>query len=67
MYDEILIKIDELKLGIDEILSDLFDGYVVNGFFRVVKTMTYGEMVISSLLVIMIMILVFKWLWEVLR
>lgn len=67
MYDEILIKIDELKLGIGEILSDLFDGYVVNGFFRIIKTMTYGEMVISSLLVVLIMILVLRWIWEVLR
>lgn len=37
------------------------------GIFQVFQSMTYGEMLISCLLLILILCFVFKWIWEVLR
>lgn len=51
-------------------LNEFFQNYVVetaDSTFQVFRSFTYGEMMISFLLLMILMTIVFKWLWEVLR
>ncbi len=50
-------------------LNSFFEGYKIelpNGFLQIFSSFTYGEMVISFLLLVLVMLFTFKWLWEVL-
>lgn len=52
------------------VLNDFFQHYIVetfNGTFQVFQSFTYGEMVISMLLAFIILIMLLKWLYEVVR
>jgi uncharacterized membrane protein len=52
------------------VLNDFFQHYIVetfNGTFQVFQSFTYGEMVISMLLAFIILIMLLKWLYEVIR
>lgn len=57
----------------EEILSafnEFYHSYIVdtyNGAFQVFKSFTYGEMVISLLLLMILLIILLKWFYEVLR
>lgn len=51
-------------------LNAFYHNYVVdtiNGSFQVFQSFTYGEMVISFLLFAILMTMIFKWFFEVLR
>jgi len=51
-------------------LNEFYHNYIVetiNGSFQVFQSFTYGEMVISFLLFAILMLLGFKWIWEVVR
>lgn len=56
-----------------DVLADLeqfFKHYLVDtpsGFLQVFTSFTYGEMLISFLLFVLVLLFGFKWLWEVLR
>lgn len=55
------------------ILADLetfYKNYLIetpNGFLQIFNSFTYGEMVISFLLLVLVLLFAFKWFWEVLR
>lgn len=69
MYDVVVVELlEEIKLSISTMLDDFYGSYLVetfDGVFRVIRTMTYGEMVIASLLVVLVMLFVMRWIWEV--
>lgn len=51
-------------------LNEFYHSYIVdtyNGAFQVFKSFTYGEMVISFLLFMILLIILLKWFYEVLR
>lgn len=51
-------------------LNEFYKNYIVdtvNGSFQVFQSFTYGEMVISFLLALYILLYTFKWIWEVIR
>lgn len=51
-------------------LSDFYAHYIVdtvNGSFQIFQSFTYGEMTISILLFSIILLMVFRWLYEVIR
>lgn len=51
-------------------LKDFFEHYLVDtpsGLLQVFTSFTYGEMLISFLLFVLVLLFAFKWLWEVLR
>ncbi len=63
---------DKLELK-DSILSSLDQFFVrhniktPDGVLQIVHSMTYGEMLICFLLFLILVIMVIKWFWEVLR
>lgn len=55
---------------IKQALEEFYNSYVVetaNGTFTVIRSMTYGEMVISFLLLNILLLMLFRWLWSVIR
>lgn len=51
-------------------LNDFYQHYIVetvNGSFQVFQSFTYGEMVISFLLALLVSLYTLKWIWEVIR
>ena len=51
-------------------LEQFYQNYLVetpNGFLQIFNSFTYGEMVISFLLLVLVMLFTFRWIWEVLR
>lgn len=51
-------------------LNDFYKNYIVetvNGSFQVFQSFTYGEMVISFLLALLVAMFGLKWFWEVVR
>lgn len=51
-------------------LKEFYQNYIVetsNGAFQVFQSFTYGELVISFLLLAMVLLFALKWLWEVIR
>lgn len=51
-------------------LQSFYKNYLVetpNGFLQIFNSFTYGEMVISFLLLVLVLLFTFKWFWEVLR
>lgn len=49
-------------------LTDFYEFYIVdtvNGSFQVFQSFTYGEMTISFLLFSILLVLIFRWLYEV--
>jgi hypothetical protein len=51
-------------------LKEFYHQYIVetvHGSFQVFQSFTYGEMVISFLLALLVLLFTFKWIWEVLR
>ncbi|AHD07789.1 hypothetical protein ERICII_04141 (plasmid) [Paenibacillus larvae subsp. larvae DSM 25430] len=51
-------------------LGDFFHSYIVDtvsGSFRVFQSFTYGEMLISLLLFTILLLLTFRWIFDVLR
>lgn len=51
-------------------LQEFFKHYLVDtpsGLLQVFTSFTYGEMLISFLLFVLVLLFVFKWIWEVLR
>lgn len=51
-------------------LNEFYDFYVVQTVdesIQVFRSFTYGEMVISLLLLCILTTMVFKWIWEVFR
>lgn len=57
---------EEMLLAFDE----FYQNYIVdtvNGSFQVFQSFTYGEMVISFLLFAIFLLMLFKWVFEVIR
>lgn len=57
---------DELLLA----LKEFYQSYIVdtfNGAFQVFRSFTYGEMVIALMLFLILMVILLKWLYEVIR
>lgn len=53
-----------------EDLEKFYQHYLVDtpsGFLQVFSSFTYGEMLISFLLFVLVLMFAFKWIWEVLR
>jgi len=51
-------------------LNEFYKNYIVdtvNGSFQVFQSFTYGEMVISFLLALLVLLYSFKWIWEVIK
>ncbi|WP_214796714.1 MULTISPECIES: hypothetical protein [unclassified Exiguobacterium] len=51
-------------------LNEFYQQYIVetvNGSFQVFQSFTYGEMVISFLLALLVSLYTLKWIWEVIR
>lgn len=51
-------------------LNQFYKNYIVetvNGSFQVFQSFTYGEMVISLLLTVLVLLYGLKWFWEVVR
>lgn len=51
-------------------LDEFYESYIVesvNGTFQVFQSFTYGEMVISFLLFSILLVIIFKWIFEVIR
>lgn len=51
-------------------LKEFYEYYLVetpSGFIQVFSSFTYGEMVTSFLLLVLVMLFTFKWFWEILR
>jgi hypothetical protein len=51
-------------------LNSFYQNYLVetpSGFLQIFNSFTYGEMVISFLLLVLVLLFTFKWFWEVLR
>jgi hypothetical protein len=58
----------DIKKDVVNALGDFYNNYIVetaNGTFQVFQSFTYGEMVISFLLAIIIFIMILKWITEV--
>lgn len=58
------------KVSIIQDLNDFFKSHLIDtpdGFLQIFQSFTYGEMVISFLLLLIVLLFVFKWIWEVLR
>ncbi|WP_116314963.1 hypothetical protein, partial [Escherichia coli] len=48
-------------------LDEFYESYIVesvNGTFQVFQSFTYGEMVISFLLFSILLVIIFKWIFE---
>jgi hypothetical protein len=51
-------------------LNEFYKNYIVdtvNGSFQIFQSFTYGELVISFLLALIVMLFILKWAWEVIR
>lgn len=51
-------------------LNDFYNNYIVetvNGSFQIFQSFTYGELVISFLLTLIVVLFILKWAWEVIR
>lgn len=51
-------------------LKEFYSSYIVdtaNGSFQVFQSFSYGEMTISLLLLSIFLLMVFKWVYEVIR
>ena len=51
-------------------LNTFYHNYVIDtlhGTFQVFQSFTYGDMIISFLLLAIFLLQIFKWCWEVLR
>lgn len=49
-------------------LHEFYQSYIVdtvNGSFQIFQSMTYGEIIISFLLLIIIFIMILKWVYQV--
>lgn len=60
----------QIKDGMVQALNDFYSKYVVesaNGAFQVFQSFTYGEMVISFLLASILVLMVLKWVFEVMH
>lgn len=58
------------KVSILPDLNKFYENYLVEtseGFIQIFSSFTYGEMVISFLLLLSVLLYGFKWIWEVLR
>ncbi len=63
------LSVEEPASFIDD-LHEFFKSHLIDtpeGFLQIFQSFTYGEMVISFLLLVGILIFSFKWIWEVLR
>jgi hypothetical protein len=66
--DFMLDKIDLNELY--KTISEIMPNYLVqtkNGSFAVFQTLTYGDMLISFLLLLILLVLTFNWIWSLLR
>lgn len=53
-----------------EAFDTFYESYIVeltDQSIQVFQSFTYGEMTIAALLLLILMVMAFKWLWEVLR
>lgn len=51
-------------------LNEFYNNYIVetvNGSFQVFRSFTYGEMTISFLLTLIVLIMLLKWVYEVMQ
>lgn len=58
------------SVSIIDDLGQYFKSYLIDtpdGFLQIFQSFTYGEMVISFLLLLSVLLFTFKWIWEVLR
>lgn len=58
----LLLKLQEI---FDYIKSDTLEVVANTGIFKIFSTATFGELLISILLLIMISVFIIKWIWEV--
>lgn len=59
-----------VEVNVLEDLKAFYEHYIVetpSGLLQVFTSFTYGEMLISFLLFVLVLLFGFKWLWEVLR
>lgn len=60
--------VDTLDIDFHDDLSSFFSHYIVetsDGLIQVFQSLTYGELLISFLLMLLIVIYVLKWIYEV--
>lgn len=68
--DRRIMEDEHEKKNVVDALGEFYSNYVVetvHGSIQVFTSFTYGEMVISFLLFLILLTMVFKWFWEVLR
>lgn len=68
--DNEMMLIDFLELDFVEDLQKFYKHYLVEtpeGFIQIFQSLTYGELMISFLLLLLIVLFVMKWLYEVVR
>lgn len=68
--DNEMMLIDFLELDFVEDLQKFYKHYLVEtpeGFIQIFQSLTYGELIISFLLLLLIVLYVMKWLYEIVR
>lgn len=59
-----------VEVNVLEDLKEFYQHYLVetpDGLLQIFTSFTYGEMLISFLLFVLVLLFAFKWLWEVFR
>jgi len=70
MTEETNSSNEVVKTDVYDGLQQFYENYLIelpSGFLQVFNSFTYGEMVISFLLLLIVLLFIFKWLWEVFR
>lgn len=57
---------DEMKFAFGDALKDFFVQHT-EGTLQVFHSLTVGEMVIAVLIALLILVFIFKWIWEAIR
>lgn len=57
---------DDFKVAFTDALKDFYLVHI-EGSLQVFHSLTVGEMIISVLLALLILLFVFKWIWEAIR
>lgn len=61
--------VDFLELDFKQDLQDFYSHYILetpDGFIQIFQSMTYGEMIISFLLLVLIVLYALRWIFDVL-
>jgi hypothetical protein len=61
---------DDIRQSVIDAFQDFYVNHLVqtvDGTIQIFESFTYGEMVISLLLFCILLVMVFKWIWEVFK